>query len=245
MSVNKISPPAGEWEQGPGGETLGTGRRRGVLPRGIGLVAGLGLLALLPGVAAAHDDGYSYGSAEISLGLPNASISVGRTWESAPPRKVVVERVTHKLPETDDFEEEEAEGYSEADAYEEDEAEERVIIEKRRPRVAKKVTIIEKYEEPAYCEPTTVVRKVYVDPCPPTRVIVHRHAPQRVVYAPSRTVIVHEAPRSVHKVRVVGGGHGHSVKVHDHGPRNLFPDDGGRPNRSRGQRLVRVGGHSH
>lgn len=241
MSVNKNHPPAGAWEHGPGGATLGTRRRWGILPRGIRLVAGLGLLALLPGAAIASDDSYSYGSAEITLGLPNATISVGRTWESAPPRKVVVERVTHKLPETEDFEEEEAESYSEADAYEEDEAEERVLIEKRRPRVAKKVTIIEKYEEPAYCEPTTVVRKVYVDPCPPTRVIVHRHSPRRVVYAPSRTVIIHEAPRSVHTVRVVGGGHGHDA----HGSRNLFPDDGGRPNRSRGTRLVRVGGHSH
>ncbi|HLP42624.1 MAG TPA: hypothetical protein VK465_14035 [Fibrobacteria bacterium] len=227
MSVNKIRPPAGEWEHEPGGATLGTRRCGGIPSRGISLVAGLGLLALLPGAAVANDDSYSYGSAEITLGLPNASISVGRTWESAPPRKVIVERVTHKLPETDDFEEEEAEGYSEAEAYEEDEAEERVIIEKRRPRVAKKVTIIEKYEEPAHCEPTTVVRKVYVNPCPPTRVIVHRHAPRHVVYTPSRTVIVHEAPRSVHE------------------PRNLFPDDGGRPNRSRGTRLVRVGGHSN
>jgi hypothetical protein len=220
--------------------------------RALGL--GLGLLALVPGMAAA-DRGYSAGHAEISLGFPNGAITVGRTWENAP-REVVVERVTHKLPETDYADEAIDEGYSEADVYEDDAQEdEQVIIEKRRPRVAKKVTIIEQYEEPRYVEREVVVRKVYVEPpCPPTQVIV-QHAPTRVVYAPSPTVIVH-SPRSVHRVHVHGGGHhrgghgyrhgGGSYRVHDHGTRDLFSGDGGRPMRTRGSRnLVQVGGHHH
>lgn len=225
--------------------------------RALGL--GLGLLALVPGMAAA-DRGYSSGHAEITLGFPNGAISVGRTWEHAP-RQVVVERVTHKLPETD-YDDVIEEGYSEADVYE-DEAheEEQVIIEKRRPRVARKVTIIEQYEEPRYVEREVVVRRVYVEPpCPPTHVVVH-HAPTRVVYAPSRTVIV-QSPRRVHEVHVHGGGHGlkkggahghghghggGSIKVqHGHGSRDLFPGKSDRPMRSRGSRnLVQVGGHRH
>ena len=222
--------------------------------RALGL--GLGLLALVPGMAAA-DRGYSAGHAEITLGFPHGAITVGKTWETSP-REVVVERVTHKLPETDYGDEVIEEGYSEADAYEEEAHEdEPIIIEKRRPRVARKVTIIEQYEEPRYVEREVVVRKVYVEPpCPPTRVIVHR-APTRVVYAPSRTVIV-QSPRRVHKVHVHGGGHyrgghghshgGGSHKVRqDHGTRNLFPEKGGgRPMRTRGARnLVQVGGHHH
>jgi hypothetical protein len=213
---------------------------------------GLGLLALAPGMAAA-DRGYSAGHAEISLGFPNGAITVGRTWENSP-REVVVERVTHRLPETDYGDEVIEEGYSEADVYE-DEAPEEVIIEKRRPRVAKKVTIIEQYDEPRYVEREVVVRKVYVEPpCPPTQVIVH-HAPSRVVYAPSRTVVVH-SPHRVHKVYGHGGGHyrgghgnghgGRSVKVHGHGSRDLFPGKSERPMRTRGSRnLVQVGGHRH
>src|SRR5687768_15439157 len=132
------------------------------IPRfgGRALGFGLGLLALAPGMAAA-DRGYSAGHAEISLGFPNGAITVGRTWENSP-REVVVERVTHKLPETDYGDEVYEEGYSEADVYE-DEAPEEVIIEKRRPRVAKKVTIIEQYDEPRYVEREVVVRKVYVE----------------------------------------------------------------------------------
>ena len=221
--------------------------------RALGL--GLGLLALVPGMAAA-DRGYSAGHAEISLGFPNGAITVGRTWESSP-REVVVERVTHKLPETDYADEVIEEGYSEADVYEDEAPEEEVIIEKRRPRVARKVTIIEQYEEPRYVEREVVVRKVYVEPpCPPTQVIVH-HAPSRVVYAPSRTVVVH-SPHRVHKVYGHGGGHyrgghgnghghgGRSIKVHGHGSRDLFPGKSERPMRNRGSRnLVQVGGHRH
>lgn len=235
-------------------------------PRGgLGALTGMGLLLLLP--AAAMADGYSYGHAEISLGLPHGSITVGKTWENRS-RQVVVERVTHKLPEPDfDDDDADVEAYSEADVIEEEAApEEQIIIEKRRPRVAKKVTIIERYEEPAYCERETVVRKVYVEPpCDRTEVIVHS-APRRVVYVPSPTVVVHQ-PRHVHKVvRVHRGGHGHghvihrggghsghghgggSIKVHSNGqgPRDLYPGNGSRPMRSRGSRnLVMVGGHSH
>ena len=55
----------------------------------------MGLLILAPGDAFAGG-----GHAEITLGFPRGAITVGRTWEDAP-REVVVERVTHKLPETD------------------------------------------------------------------------------------------------------------------------------------------------
>jgi hypothetical protein len=230
-------------------------------------IAGIGLISLMPGTAAA-DRGYSSGHAAITLGFPNASITVGRTWDNAP-REVVVERVTHKLPEADDADEvvpeAEAEDYSEADVIEEEAVpEERVIIEKRRPRIARKVTIIERYEEPVYVERETVVRKVYVEPRCENRTEVFVHAaPRRVVYVPAPTVIV-QSPRHVHReVRVIGGGHTHggsyrgysggtvshshggSVQVHQ-GPRNLFPEDSGRPMRNRGTRsLVQVGGHSH
>jgi hypothetical protein len=254
MSNHSIIPLAGGREIQPRGDTRGPKRKPGSALGALGAAAGMGLLILLPGAAVA--DGYSYGSAEVTLGLPHATISVGKTWESRP-REVIVERVTHKLPETD-FEEEETEEYSEADVIEEEDApEEQIIIEKRRPRVARKVTIIERYEEPEYCERETVVRKVYVEPpCDRTEVIVHA-APRRVVYAPAPTVIVH-SPRRVHKVvRVYGGGHGRSghgggghghggaIQVH-HGPRNLFPEGSGRPMRARGSRnLVQVGAHGH
>ena len=168
----------------------------------------MGLLILLPGAAVA--DGYSYGSAELTLGFPNASVSVAKTWESRP-REVIVERVTHKLPETD-FDEEETEEYSEADVIEEDDApEEQIIIEKRRPRVARKVTIIERYEEPSYYERETEVHRIYVEPpCNRTEVVVHA-APRRVVYVPSPTVIVHSHRRHHDVVRVHGGGQGMGV----------------------------------
>lgn len=264
MSNHSSIPLPGGREVLPGEVVPGTQCRSGRALKGLGAVVGMGLLILLPGAAVA--DGYSYGSAEVSLGFPNASITVGRTWENQP-REVIVERVTHKLPETD-FDEEEAEEYSEADVIEEESApEEQIIIEKRRPRVARKVTIIERYEEPSYYERETVVRKVYVEPpCERTEVVVHA-APRRVVYVPSSTVIV-QSPRRVHRVHVQGGGHGHgghghggaikvrsqgghghggAVQVRGHGgSRDLFTEKSGRPMRTRGARnLVMVGGHSH
>lgn len=230
------------------------GLRAGFVLGGLGL--GMGLLILAPGAAFAGG-----GHAEITLGFPRGAITVGRTWEDAP-REVVVERVTHKLPETDydGAVEGEDEDIAEADAIEEDYApEEQVIIEKRRPRIARTVTIIERYEEPAYCERerVSVVRKVYVEPSCDRTEVVYRSSPQRVVYVPSRTVIV-QSSRNVHPVRGHGGGHhvrgynggGHhdgAIRVRDSGPRNLFPEDGGRPMRSRGtqRNLVMVGGHPH
>jgi hypothetical protein len=204
----------------------------------LGAVVGVGLLLLLPGQAKA--DGY--GHAEITLGFPNGQVTVGKTWDDHP-REVVVEQVTHKYPDPD-FDEDEDDVRYDGDADESDE----VIIEKRvvRPRV-KKVTIIERYvEAPVRCdrEEVNVVRRVYVEPRHSHRsnVVVYR-APQRVIYAPSRTVIV--AP----------GNHGHHSRGSDGpsynrgggGPRNLFPEDSGRPVRTRGvqQRMVQVGGHSH
>jgi hypothetical protein len=257
MSNHKSSPHSGDWDPETPGATAPRSRpkRRRILFGGIGLAAGVGLLVLLPGTAAAHDDGYSYGHAELSLGFPQGSITVGKTWENPPPRQVVVEKVTHKFPDVDGaFEEEDEDeeegdyGYHEEEPIEEEYAqEERVIIEKRRPKVVKKVTIVERYVEPA-CDPV-VIHRVHVEPVHRTEVIVHQ-APRRVVHR----VHVHHGGGRRHHVhhghgRGHGRGHGHggAVKVHHHGPRDLFPEDGGRPHRSRGvqRQLVRVGGHSH
>src|SRR5687767_4411032 len=92
---------------------------------GLGLATGFGLLILMPGAVAAQGRGYSHGHAEVTLGFPRGQITVGRTWEDDP-REVVVEKVTHKFPETD-FEEEEGDNGEEG-AIEEDAPEERVII---------------------------------------------------------------------------------------------------------------------
>jgi hypothetical protein len=100
--------------------------------------------------------------------------------------------------------------------------------------------------EPVQCDrEVTVVRKVYVEPRHSHRanVVVYRQAPQRVIYAPSRTVIVASGKHGHHS----RGSDGHSYNRGGGGPRNLFPEDSGRPMRTRGvqQRLVQVGGHSH
>lgn len=204
----------------------------------LGAVVGVGLLLLLPGQAKA--DGY--GHAEITLGFPNGQVTVGKTWDDHP-REVVVEQVTHQYPDPDFDEDEDDVRYDgDADPDETD----HVIIEKRvvRPRF-KKVTIIERYEEPVHCDrEVRVVRKVYREPRHSHRsnVVVYRQAPQRVIYAPSRTVIV--APKG--HGRHHRGSDGPSYH-HGGGPRNLFPVDSGRPVRTRGvqQRMVKVGGHSH
>jgi hypothetical protein len=215
----------------------------------LGAAAGFAFLFMLPGQARAD-----YGHAEISLGFPNGSVTVGRTWDDHP-RQVVVEEVTHKLPDPDFEYEDEDDARYDGDADEPDQ----VIIEKRieRPRV-KKVTIIERYVEPVHCEPeVNVVRRVYVEPryCERPDVVVYRSSPRHVIHAPSRTVIVasghgHHGYRKSHR----GGNHGghrgdHGTRSYDrgsHGPRNLFPEASGRPVRARGvqqQHLVQVGGH--
>jgi hypothetical protein len=206
----------------------------------LGAVAGAGLLLLLPGQARA--DGY--GHAEITLGFPNGQVTLGKTWDDNP-RQVVVEEVTHKLPDPDFEDEEDDEAAYDGDADQPD-----VVIEKRvrRPRV-RHVTVIERYEEPAHCDREVhVVRRVYVEPrCSRPDVVVYR-APQHVIYAPSRTVIV--APgyggnryegRRVHHVDHVDYGR---PSYNGGGPRNLFPEDSGRPMRTRGvqQHMVKVGG---
>jgi hypothetical protein len=212
----------------------------------LGAVAGVGLLLLLPGQVRA--DGNSYGHAEITLGFPQGQVTVGKTWDDYP-RQVVVEEVTHKLPAEEDWDDEDAE-------YDEDADEpEHIIIEKRhhRPRV-KKVTIIERYEEPVRCDrEVSVVRKVYVErpSCERPEVVVYGRSPERVIYVPSRTVIVTSRGGRGNRVEYRGnhGNHGGSHGDHrgyqsgNHGPRNLFPEDQGRPVRMRGvqQQLVQVG----
>jgi hypothetical protein len=222
-----------------GKEPTGTARIPAALPS-LGFAAALGLLVFLPEQARADD--YSYGHAEITLGFPNGQVSLGRTWDDGP-REVVVEKVTHKLPETD-FDDEVGDG-DEGAAYEEDEADEQVIIEKRRrARPVKKVTIIERYvEEPAECEQVNVVHRYYVPRSHShSEVVVYRPAPRRVVYVPSRHVVVHKSHGRGygHNVHVVGHGRGH-------GSRSLFPAEGGRQVRSRGvqRQMVSVGSHHH
>ncbi|HKP98506.1 MAG TPA: hypothetical protein VJ385_22440 [Fibrobacteria bacterium] len=197
----------------------------------LGTIAGVGLLLWLPGQARAG--GNSYGHAEVTLGFPHGQVTVGKTWDDNP-RRVVVEEVTHKLPAEDDWDDEDA-GYDE-DADEPD----HIIIEKRhhRPRV-KKVIIIERYEEPVRCDrEVSVVRKVYVErpSCQRPEVVVYGRSPQRVIYAPSRTVIVapghdHGSPR-YHGGNSRGGDRG--FQNDGRGPRDLFPEDHGRPVRTRG-----------
>jgi hypothetical protein len=220
----------------------------------LGAIAGVGLLFLSPGQARA-DRGYSSGHAEITLGFPHGQVTVGKTWDDHPP--VVVEEVTHKLPADDDWDDEdEDQGYDE-----ESDEPDHVIIEHREQRpCAKKVTIIEhRYAEPVHCDrEVRVVRKVYLDrpACERSQVVVYG-GPTRVIHAPSRTVIVshgnggyrdHDGFRGDRgTVRVENrgpvrvddrGGHGG-----DRGPRDLFPEDRGRPMRARGvqQHLVQVG----
>jgi hypothetical protein len=228
----------------------------------LGAATGFAFLFMLPGQARA--DGY--GHAEISLGFPHGQVTVGRTWDEHP-RQVVVEEVTHKIPDPDfeDEDDDENDAQYDGDADEPDQ----VIIEKRveRPRV-KKVTIIERYEEPAHCDrEVNVVRRVYVEPrfCERPEMVVYRSSPHRVIYAPSRTVIVapgggyrggyHEGNRGGYRESGRGDDHGgyrgnrgdHGTRSYDRGndgPRNLFPEASGRPVRTRGvqQHLVQVGG---
>jgi hypothetical protein len=152
---------------------------------------------------------------------------------------VVVEEVTHKYPEADDEADAEDE-YDDDDAYESRGDEPDVVIERRIVRPApRKVTIIERYVDPEPCERVRVVRKVYVErpACGREaayygRPVVHVHRGPTVIVAPG-----HGSWR--------GGGSWHS---HDRGegPRDLFPEDRGRPVRMRGvsHSLVQVGAHS-
>ena len=207
----------------------------------LGAVA-VGALLLLPGQARA--DGY--GHAEITLGFPHGEVTVGRTWEEHP-RQVVVEEVTHKYPEADD---ESDEGYVEDDeAYGEASADPDVVIEKRivAPR-PKRVTIIERYEE----APVHVVRHVYVErpACERPEVVVYSRprvcAPSPVVIvAPSRPAYRGGGWRGGNRVDWHGGGSWHSERGGHEGPRDLFPEDRGRPVRMRGigHGLVQVGAH--
>lgn len=207
----------------------------------VGAIVGVGLLLLLPRQSRAEHGGGSYGSAEITLGFPHGQVTVGKTWEDNP-RQVVVEQVTHRFPETD---------YDEDEEYDDDEDEsDRIIIEKRvkRPRV-KKVTIIERYEDRIHCEPeVTVVRKVYVDRPShhSSHVVVYRDAPQRVTYAPSRTVFIAPHGHGRGYAQKHGGGSHQVIERGHQGPRDLFPEDHGRSKRGRGvqQHLVQVGGHA-
>jgi hypothetical protein len=222
--------------------------RSGVPAVMLGVLAA-GLLAL-PGLARAD----SYGHAEISLGFPHGAVTVGRTWDEHP-RQVVVEEVTHKYPEADD----EAEADEDEGAvYDNQSDDPDVVIEKRIVRPSpRKVTIIERYEDPEPCDHVRVIRRVYVDPPECDRHVVYYGRPSHVVYGGS-TVIVAHGGFGWHgggHYRGGEGGHGRYSGYHDgggsrsEGPRNLFPEDGGRPVRMRGvsggHSLVQVGAHPH
>ena len=216
---------------------------RSVAPAAMLGVLAAGLLAL-PGQARAD----SYGHAEISLGFPNGAVTVGRTWDEHP-RQVVVEEVTHKYPEADD----EAEADEDDDAvYDNRSDDPDVVIEKRIVRPSpRKVTIIERYEEPEPCDHVRVIRRVYVDPPACDRHVVYYGRPAHVVYGGSAVVVVH-GRSAWHGGGYEGGRGWHSGYrdeggSHDRGPRNLFPEDGGRPVRTRGvsHSLVQVGAHPH
>jgi hypothetical protein len=212
-----------------------------IKPRSLGLIAGIGLFIFLPDKARADHDDESYGHAEITLGFPNGQVTVGKTWENHP-REVVVEEVTHRFPNDDD---------------DEDDADQ-IIIEKHVKRPCpKKVVIIERYEEPAYCDRSEVVRRVYVEPpCHRPEVVVYRQ-PERIIYAPScrgrghayrgdgyqhgytpsnNVIIVPPSGGSYH--RESGGAYhyksGGGTVGGGSGPRDLFPKETDRPMRQRG-----------
>jgi hypothetical protein len=203
----------------------------------VGLAAGLGLCLGLASQARAED--YSYGHAEITLGFPHGQVTVGRVWDTEPQEVVV----THKLPDPDYDDE-----VTPRDE-DEDDGEADIIIEKREHhrhhRHHRRVVIIEnRYEEPSYCD-RHEVRRVYVEPSRHCGggAVVYR-APERVIYAPSRVIVA--PPRYEH------GGYGDGYHGHDNGhggggydhpdrgPRNLFPQDSGRPTRMRGVQRVAV-----
>ncbi|GEM_PF-2365344 len=215
----------------------------------LGAAAGFAFLLLLPGHARA--DGY--GHAEITLGFPNGQVTLGKTWDEHP-REVVVEEVTHKLPDPE-YDEEDDDARYDGDADEPD----RVIIEKEHHHCDRHVTVVERYEEPSHCDRDIhVIRRVYVEPrCDRgPEVVVYHDRPQHMIYAPTRTVIV--APGGGYRqeggFRQNGGYRRNDGYRVDHGtpsydrggggPRNLFPEDSGRPMRTRGvqQHLVQVGG---
>lgn len=218
--------------------------RSGVPAAMLGALAA-GLLAL-PGRARAD----SYGHAEITLGFPHGAVTVGRTWDDHP-RQVVVEEVTHKYPEADD----EADVDEGDDAVYDDRSDDPdVVIEKRIVRPApRKVTIIERYVDPEPCDQVRVIRRVYVDPpaCDRHDVVYYGRPVVHVVHG-GPTVIVAPGHAGWHG-RGYGGGRGWHAGYRDDGgprgggPRNLFPEEGGRPVRMRGvgHSLVQVGAHPH
>jgi hypothetical protein len=194
----------------------------------VGIIAGLGLLMILPGQARADRDGISYGNAEITLGFPHGQVTVGRTWGDEP-RQVVVE---------------------DRDRYDDEDERDHVVIERRGEHHRHRVMVIERYEEPVRCDrEEEVVRRVYVQPpCDRPEVVVYRQ-PERVVYAPSR--IVYAPSRQVEHVIVTPGygpgGHIQDRPSSDSRPRDLFPEDSGRPTRMRGvqHQVAQAGGFPH
>ncbi len=203
----------------------------------LAMIAGVGFLLILPGKAKADHNDDSYGHAEITMGFPIGQVTVGRTWGEHP-REVVVEEVTHRYPQD----------------YDDDDEDEQVIVEKRRHgHRHKKVVIIERYEERRHYDRDVEVRRVYVEPeriyCPPPR----------PYCAPSRTIIVtpgygsstqYESRRSdnyeIHpRVRHESNGNG-QYQGGQPQPRDLFPEDHGRPMRTRGvQQVAQLGNTSH
>jgi hypothetical protein len=222
--------------------------RLGVPAAMLGVLAA-GVLAL-PGQARAD----SYGHAEISLGFPHGAVTVGRTWDEHP-RQVVVEEVTHKYPEADD----EAEADEDDGAvYDSQSDEPDVVIEKHIVRPApRQVTVIERYEEPEPCDHVRVIRRVYVDPPECERHVVYYGRHEHVIHGGSTVIVAHggfgwhggghEGGRGWHSVNRVEGAPRNEWGSRHEGPRNLFPEDGGRPVRMRGvsHSLVQVGAHPH
>ncbi len=209
----------------------------------LGILAGIGLLLILPGYARADHNETSYGSAEITLGFPNGQVTVGKTWENHP-REVVVEEVTHRYPQDDQQDwdresrerdhdhERERDRNRDRDYDDDDDDGNQIIIEKHgHHNRHKQVVIIERYREPEYCDRSEEVRRVYVQPpCNRPEVIVYRQ-PERIIYAPQRYGC---APKS--SVIIVPSNQG-SNEYHGNGnsgPRNLFPENSNRPMRTRG-----------
>lgn len=189
-------------------------------------MAGLSLLLLpLPALAGG---GHHHGSGHVgvTIGGPDVSVTVHKTWGHPPPERVIVERHV-EVEEDSYYDDDDYEPVRKTVIIERDHCPpERVVVYKsRRPVVRKKIIIHEH---------RPIVHK---------KIVIHKHHPSHRKY--KRHHLSHH-PKKV----VVHNGRHHEehreVIRHRSRSRDLFHDrDERRPGRGRGERhdWVAVGGH--